>query len=100
MNNLKEELEALRRLERAPLSYNYCLICGYQPAELTDQCNYGPIRYWDPDDGWRIGTLCFGCARDVLRDRPKPGDYAYRAHRDDVCSTVDPETDDDPMLAL
>ena len=80
-------------------SYNYCGICGHTPKTHLDEPNRAPVRWWDPDDGWKIGTLCRWCHEDVRNDRPQPDDYAYRAERDAVCSG-EPETDEDPTLCL
>lgn len=80
------------------LSWNQCCICGYYPkSEITQ--NFGPMRFWDPDDGWRIGTLCGSCRTEYQDTKPQPEDYAYRDCRDDCC-TNEPETDEDPILAL
>ena len=79
------------------LSYNYCGICGRTPKTNTEEPNYAPIRWWDPDDGWKIGTLCRWCAEETEHDKPKPGDYAFEATNgvaDDV------NTDLDPIAAL
>lgn len=56
----------------------YCGICG-EPATEDDNCPVVPraVRYWSPDDGWKVGVLCVYCA-DAVRNRgPQPGDYAY-----------------------
>jgi len=34
------------------------------------------VRYWDCDDGWRVGVLCRGCGEDAAERGPRPGDYA------------------------
>lgn len=60
----------------ARISYNYCGICGRVPGKL-DEPNYAPLRWWSPDDGWKIGTLCRRDWNEVQDDRPKPGDVAY-----------------------
>lgn len=74
-----------------------CGICGYQPdGTLTDPMNSSVIRYWDPDDGWKIGHLCIGCYEERGRDIPHPSDYAYEST--DAFPTV--ETDEDPLLAM
>src|SRR5205823_4577598 len=52
-------------------SYNYCGICGHVP-KTNDEPNYAPLRWWDPDDGWKIGTLCHWCHDEVVNDLPKP----------------------------
>lgn len=76
-------------------SYIYCNICGHTP-DAEDEPNYAPIRWWDPDDGWKIGTLCRDCADTVINERPSPEDYAYR-HQDQF---DDSGTDEDPSIAL
>lgn len=80
-------------------TYNYCGICGHTPGDaITDEPNY-LRRWWDCDDGWKIGALCSPCWDDCQDDRPKPDDFAYDAARDDTC-TGEPNTDLDPLLAL
>lgn len=78
------------------VNYNYCGICGHVP-KTDDEPNRAPLRWWDPDDGWKIGTLCRYCAGDYLDVQPKPGDYAFRTTNgvaDDV------NTDEDEVEAL
>ena len=58
------------------LSYNCCAICGYTPKGGSEP-NYTPIRFWDPDDGWKTGTLCRHCANEAVVRTPQPTDYAY-----------------------
>ena len=85
-----------QRLAQAKISYNYCGICGRTPRTDSDEPNYAPLRYWEPDDGWRIGTLCSGCAEEFLGREPSPEDFAERTNgvADDV------NTDEDPVEAL
>lgn len=78
------------------ISYNYCGICGHTPKR-NDEPNYAPIRWWDPDDGWKIGTLCHWCHDEVANDKPKATDFAY-SRTNEVCD--DCNTDEDPILAL
>ena len=47
-----------------------CVICGDERVVTR------AIRFWDPDDGWRVGRFCAGCLPDARR-RPKPEDFAY-----------------------
>jgi hypothetical protein len=56
----------------------YCGICG-----TTRDIIARPTRFWDPDDGWRVGVLCVCCTRGVRDRGPQPEDYAYR-RRDDA----------------
>lgn len=82
--------------EAARKSYNYCGICGHVP-QSKDEPNRAPLRWWDPDDGWKIGTLCEYCFRDVEGRGPKEGDVAFKATNgvaDDV------NTDEDPLAAI
>jgi hypothetical protein len=74
-----------------------CSICGHHPRTERDAPNVGPVRFWDPDDGWKIGTLCQGCYRSFGKVKPHPNDYAYR-ETNGVCDVV--ETDEDPQDAL
>lgn len=62
--------------QKAKDSYNYCGICGHVPHK-GEPANKSPLKWWDPDDGWKIGTLCAWCANDYLDVQPKPTDYAY-----------------------
>ena len=82
------------------LFYIYCNICGHTPG-AEDEPNYAPIRWWDPDEGWKVGTLCRDCARDAVPRQPQPDDYATR-HQDesDNWNIDDSGTDEDPTLAL
>ena len=52
----------------------YCGICGSRnESELIPRA----VRYWDADDGWKMGILCQECT-DEARDRgPRKGGYAY-----------------------
>lgn len=52
----------------------YCGICGDRGESLIPQA----VRFWDPDDGWKMGVLCVGCGIDVQENGPEQGDYAYR----------------------
>ena len=65
-------------LAQAKVSYNYCGVCGSTPKTNLDEPNYAPLKWWDCDDGWKIGTLCSYCAKDVLGRKPKPEDFAYK----------------------
>ena len=89
--------DTTQRLLAARISYNYCGICGHVPRTKNDEPNRAPLRWWDCDDGWKIGTLCPYCAEEALPVRPKPGDYALLS-TNGVCD--DENTDEDPMDAL
>lgn len=78
------------------ISYNHCGICGYTPGK-NDGPNYAPVRWWDCDDGWKIGTLCHWCIKDAVKQKPKPADYAY-SETNGICD--DEETDEDFLIAL
>jgi hypothetical protein len=79
-------------------SYNYCRICGHQPRTANDEPNRAPLRFWDPDDGWMIGTLCRWCADEYLHVQPDPDDFAYDDHALDIATDV--ETDEDILVAI
>jgi hypothetical protein len=80
------------------ISYNYCAICGRQPQTKLDEPNYGPIKFWDPDDGWKISTLCRWCKDEYGDRQPQPDDFAYE---DEYGSShISIETDEDPLIAL
>ena len=78
-------------------SYIYCGICGHTPDE-NEEPNYGPIGWWDPDDGHKVGTLCRGCAEEYVPVKPQPTDYAMIAGNQ--FSVDDSGTDEDPIWAL
>jgi hypothetical protein len=84
------------RLKQLRLSYNYCGICGRVPQSRNEEPNYAPLRWWDPDDGWKIGTLCHWCHDEVFAVKPRPSDYAFE-RTNSVCDSAD--TDEDPTLA-
>ena len=88
-------MNTLTRFANGKCSYNYCGICGHVPQTDQDEPNRAPLKWWDADDGWKIGTLCRWCAEEALDDVPKPGDYAYRDQ-----DNIDVNTDEDPLLAL
>jgi hypothetical protein len=79
------------------ISYNYCGICGHTPKTNADEPNYAPIRWWDCDDGWKIGTLCHWCHDEVANAVPKPGDFAFE-RTNGVMDQSD--TDEDETMAL
>ena len=61
---------------RSPAWYGpgYCGICGVRETPpLTPR----QVRYWDCDDGWRVGVLCCHCHADCEDNPPSPRDYAY-----------------------
>ena len=76
-------------------SYAYCRICGHQPERAKrEEPNLGPLSFWDPDDGWIIGTLCPYCYQDYGRQTPQPDDYAYEEQ------PITAETDEDASDAI
>ncbi len=50
----------------------YCDICGDRGPNLVPAL----VRYWEPDEGWKLGVLCVDCGRDASERGPKPDDYA------------------------
>ena len=60
----------------------YCGICGADPVPQS-------VRWYDPDDGWRFGVLCAGCADDARIRGPKPGDYCQQDHADKTADRID-----------
>lgn len=86
-----------QRLSQAKTSYNYCGVCGRQPQTDKEEPNYAPLRWWDCDDGYKIGTLCRWCAEEVLDTKPKKADYAYKT-TNQVADDIN--TDEDPIEAL
>ena len=82
------------------LSYNYCRICGHVPGRM-DEPNRAPIRFWEPDDGWVISTLCRWCYNEYGHVQPDPDDYAYPDfYGDDANGMPLVETDEDPLEAF
>lgn len=79
------------------ISYNHCGICGRTPKTNLDEPNYAPVRWWDPDDGWKVGTLCSCCFRETFGQRPKATDFAA-GRTNGVADAVD--TDEDPIDAI
>jgi hypothetical protein len=86
-----------QKFTSANASYNYCRICGHTPRTSQEEPNRTPLRFWDPDDGWVIGTLCRWCAEEYLDAQPDPEDFAYD-HAADICTEFD--TDEEPLAAL
>lgn len=83
--------------EHARVSYNCCGLCGHQPRTRDEEPNWAPIRWWDPDDGWKVTTLCGGCIEETEVRKPREGDFAMRTTNgvaDDV------NTDEDPAAAF
>lgn len=93
-NTIRSERLADKSLR---ISYNYCGICGHTPKTSSEEPNYAPLRWWDPDDGWKIGTLCHWCHDEVANAVPKPGDFAFK-DTNGVCD--DSNTDEDESLAF
>ena len=90
------ERDQKMRKQQARISYNYCGICGHVPKDESEP-NHAPLRWWDPDDGWKIGTLCHYCQDEVEFVQPKKGDFAFETSNgvaDDV------NTDEDPSLVF
>ena len=56
----------------------YCGFCG------TKEVVPVAVRYWDPDDGWRMGVLCAGCGEDCTDRGPQPDDFACRTQDDNA----------------
>lgn len=73
-------------------TYNYCGICGHVPRSREQEPNWGPLRWWDPDDGYKVGSLCVHCKEDYAHVQPKPGDLAY-SRTNGVADQVDTDED-------
>lgn len=99
MNKPKKPLTAEEALSRDSVrpSYNYCGICGRTPQTHLEEPNYAPLRWWDPDDGWKVGTLCRWCHEETFGVLPKPEDFAY-PNTNGVMDNCD--TDEDPLIAI
>ena len=94
---IDEIREALNRFAAARPTYNYCGICGHVPHGVPSEPNRAPLRFWCPDDGWKVGSLCRFCAEEALPRKPHPRDYAYGT-TNGVAHDID--TDQDPLLAI
>jgi hypothetical protein len=79
------------------LTCSFCRICGRQPQTKLDEMNIGPVRFWNPDEGWKIGALCRPCHEETKNDKPKPDDYAFHL-TNDYCDSW--ETDEDFFLGI
>ena len=56
----------------------YCGICGHRDTDSRDSPLIPQqVRFWDADDGWKVGVLCSGCGEDAAARGPRKGDYAY-----------------------
>ena len=51
----------------------YCGVCGDKNVIPNS------VRYWCPDDGWKIGVLCPCCTDDCKNRGPLKHDYAVFA---------------------
>jgi len=90
MNNWK-----IKPISALKLSLNYCGVCGRRPKDhITVESNYGPVMWWDPDDGWKIGSLCRTCHGEC--PAPKEEDLAYENPQ----LIHVPGDDSDPIEAL
>jgi hypothetical protein len=49
----------------------YCGCCGGEPVPVA-------VRWWDCDDGWKVGVLCAGCAEEIAARGPRAEDFACR----------------------
>lgn len=57
----------------------YCGVCGESSRELiVARC----VRFWSPDDGWKVGILCIYCAPEVAKRGPQPEDFAVKVLED------------------
>jgi len=70
-------------------SWGGCDICGTTSNETLIPI---AVRFWDCDDGWKVGVLCADCGDYVYGQGPKEDDYAYnkrnRGQGIDVLSEV------------
>ena len=51
----------------------YCGVCGTSGDSLIPV----PVRFWDCDDGWKVGVLCGGCGEECAKSGPSPENYAF-----------------------
>ena len=61
----------------------YCKICGETDYQREQPYHTGlvprQVRFWDCDDGWKVGILCRHCIDDVAHRGPKETDYAVQS---------------------
>lgn len=86
------------KINGAKVSYNYCQVCGRRPTE-DEESNWTPLKWWDEDDGWRIGTLCRWCWEDCCDKMPSDEDFAV-INSDGEMLPIKIDTDEDPMEIL
>ena len=68
----------------------YCGVCGTRDeTELLPRA----VRYWDPDDGWKMGVLCEGCTEECYYRGPRPSDYAVVTRHEDGALSADEKID-------
>lgn len=66
-------------------SFGGCGVCGTSsPNHIIPR----QVRYWDCDDGWKIGVLCDDCTNDVRDRGPQPNDFAFRGEDTEFESDV------------
>lgn len=101
-------LLATVRYSTYPFSYSPCHICGHVPSaanniparqwvtedrgrrmavpnpmsNANNVPNAGGVRFWSPDDGWVIASLCYECYTEYAHIKPQPEDYAYDLRND------------------
>lgn len=77
----------------------YCGICGDRGPTLVARA----VRYWDADDGWRMGVLCVHCGMEAAARGPRPDDYAVvtrrASDRQEQADMIDVEAGDDADAA-
>ena len=66
----------------------YCGICGTRKVEGSSPLIPQAVRWWDADDGWKMGVLCQGCGEEAAVRGPRKGDYAL-AEREQQASRID-----------
>lgn len=77
-------LRFLNRTERW-FGAGYCAICGDSGDALVARA----VRYWCPDDGWRMGVLCLHCLDDARVRGPRDTDYAVATKARDNADRID-----------
>lgn len=66
----------------------YCGICGDRGDALVARA----VRFWCPDDGWKMGVLCIHCGQEAAARGPRPDDYASVV-REDAAERIDVTAD-------
>lgn len=75
----EREVEDISVLALDTAATMHCVICG------DDERLSVLLRFWSPDDGWRVGRFCPSCrVAGYASTQPQPDDYAYDQHHEQL----------------